>query len=961
MWNAFGNGSGVYGGGGGYVSRAQGWEFVPRSRLEKERNRGRSCSPRRTISSPASVPHLFEEPKPVLGAVASESAVPAQASKYELQCQHSRLKKKFEELNKLHGQKKDEWMKEKEALLRQVAEIQGGENRRILLDLKSVLEEVQSELKQEATRRSDLQQLYTRDRCAWELERAELKCRIALLEAKEDKYHCEKTSPDPKETLKREREEQKRLLADTHTAAMDLRKQLESSERGWGRDKGELLERFDTERKQWESQLKDMQRKIEELYHEVKARRESNVNGQEHGTCDEVLRVYLRPPVSESICLNGTTDQKPHCVSEPDAPERDEILYKQEGMNISTPRGHDPAFVDHFNNESFQETTGFHNNNNSTMCGNDKKKHTSALNAALKEIAKVSEELCSYQDEIRQKSNLSNHSNRTHSVSVLEEYEEAQNEKNKAGPRCEPSHEIPAFNPQWSGDLRVTEEENNRINWACMNMDTNDSFVNSADRRARPLLMKKEAPPVPPRTTSWYLTSPVTPQAMDHSVAEVNKPWEPQDSFSGRKCNSPLVLRTFGALLQENEGKIFTDSGIFTNVVPADSQCNIDCCHSRWSCDMSKFGSKSPTYQPVQKRYSDVNMLSFEKDDSSDYKSTEKPKFPNGPFQSTDSKRESNSYCSSAEIRGPTSGTPSLYTETSRPKKNETLTMKTAEFNRTLLQTDMGDEVDEDSLILAKLCSNAKPSGSNPSCTLSYTEKDNEKEYFYPQRKASAFSEYIPNQTRNSTGLNAQGVSNGGLVWFGSSNANGKPVSNEHHLRPSQLASCPPPTDSRSNYRVAEKIFRGYENSSSSRLNSNCGMRQQQNPKPGFAQDNSDNLTEFLDMLQIEHEAQVSQRLSPAPCRQPNMHNDVRLEIQEQVHQSATNHLWPCNALPPVNNHPESSAPLARKKFSRPTRPANQRLPSRWARRLTPAPLAASRAPQKRIYAYSYYSETAIL
>ncbi|MGH0165325.1 UNVERIFIED_CONTAM: hypothetical protein FKN15_049104 [Acipenser sinensis] len=977
----------------------------------------------------------LSEPTPGVGAAESEAEIRAQANKYELQWQHSREKKKCEELQKRHGQEKDEWIREKEALLRQIAEIQGGENRRILLDFKSVLEEVQSELKKEETRRSDLQQLYTRDRCAWELERAELKCRIALLyhevkarresnlnvqehgtcdevlrlnlhsptsessclngttdqklpcisetdaperdeilcklegitistpgghdpafvnhfnnksfqettgfhnnnnnttcghdkkkytstlnaalkeiakvseelcsyqdeirqksnlsnhryfkdkaielEAKASKYHCEKTIRDPKETLKREREEQKRLLADTHTAAMDLRKQLESSERGWGREKGELLQRFDMERKEWESQLKDMQRKIEELYHEVKARRESNLNVQEHGTCDEVLRLNLHSPTSESSCLNGTTDQKLPCISETDAPERDEILCKLEGITISTPGGHDPAFVNHFNNKSFQETTGFHNNNNNTTCGHDKKKYTSTLNAALKEIAKVSEELCSYQDEIRQKSNLSNHSNRTHSISVLEEYEDAQNEKNKAGPRCEPNNEIPAFNPEWSGDLRVTEEENNRFNWACMNMDTSDGFVNSADTEAKLPPMKKEAPPVPPRTTSWYLMNPVTQKAVDHPVAEVSKPWKPQDSFSDRKCNSPLVLKKFGALLQENEGKTFIDSGIFTNVVPADSKCNIGCCHSRWSCDISTFGSKLLTYQPVQKRFSDISILSFEKDDSSDYKSPEKPKFPNGQFQSTDGKRESNSSCSSAEIGGPTSGTHSLYSESSRPKKNETLAMKTAEFNRTLFQTDMGGEVDKDSLILAKLCANANPSGSNPSCTLSYTEKDNEKEYFNTQRKGSAFSEFIPNRHRNSTALNAQGVLNRGLVWVGSGNGNGKPVSNEHPLRPSHLASYPQPTDSRSNYRVVENILRDYENSSSSRLNSTCGMRQQQNPRSGFA----DNLIEHLDMLQIQHEAQSSQSLSPAPSRQPNMHNHVLLEIQELYHE----------------------------------------------------------------------------
>lgn len=66
-------------------------------------------------------------------------------------------------------------------------------------------------------------------------------------------------------TLRREQQEQKRLLADTHTVAMDLRCRLEHCERGWLRERSELLERFNLERKEWESQLRDMQRKIEEV------------------------------------------------------------------------------------------------------------------------------------------------------------------------------------------------------------------------------------------------------------------------------------------------------------------------------------------------------------------------------------------------------------------------------------------------------------------------------------------------------------------------------------------------------------------------------------------------------------------------------------------------------------------------------------------------------------------------
>lgn len=60
----------------------------------------------------------------------------------------------------------------------QCVSTQGGENRRILLDLKTVLEEVQLEVKREEEKRSELQLQYTRDKWSWELEKAELKCRI---------------------------------------------------------------------------------------------------------------------------------------------------------------------------------------------------------------------------------------------------------------------------------------------------------------------------------------------------------------------------------------------------------------------------------------------------------------------------------------------------------------------------------------------------------------------------------------------------------------------------------------------------------------------------------------------------------------------------------------------------------------------------------------------------------------
>lgn len=51
------------------------------------------------------------------------------------------------------------------------------------MDLKTLLEEVQSEVKREESKRSELQLQYTEDQCAWELEKAELKYRIAQVRA----------------------------------------------------------------------------------------------------------------------------------------------------------------------------------------------------------------------------------------------------------------------------------------------------------------------------------------------------------------------------------------------------------------------------------------------------------------------------------------------------------------------------------------------------------------------------------------------------------------------------------------------------------------------------------------------------------------------------------------------------------------------------------------------------------
>lgn len=133
------NGSGLQGGGGaggGYVP-SQGWEFVPCSRMDRaDRGRGKSRSPLRRISSPPTVFSQLYEPQFGASLVGGEGGsgtqlevlrgqmLPGPEPQQQQQTQHMRLKKKFEDLKKRHVQDKEGWMREKESLLREVADIQ---------------------------------------------------------------------------------------------------------------------------------------------------------------------------------------------------------------------------------------------------------------------------------------------------------------------------------------------------------------------------------------------------------------------------------------------------------------------------------------------------------------------------------------------------------------------------------------------------------------------------------------------------------------------------------------------------------------------------------------------------------------------------------------------------------------------------------------------------------------------
>ncbi|XP_042346051.1 protein SOGA3a isoform X2 [Plectropomus leopardus] len=804
MWSAFMNGSGLHGGGGaggGYVP-SQGWEFVPCSRMDRaERGRGKSRSPSRRISSPPTVfSHIYDtqfgaSPGGGEGGAGTRLELlrgqmwpGPEHHQQQQQTQHTRLKKKFEDLKKRHVQDKEEWMREKESLLREVADIQGGENRRILLDLKTVLEEVQAEVKREEEKRSELQLQYTRDRCAWELEKAELQSRIAQLEVREGAgsvstgvhlaagpgsvaSRSAREQHGETSTLRREREEQRRLLEDTHSTAMDLRCRLEHNERDWLREKAELLERFDVERREWECQLKDMQRKIEELYCDVRTKREGTGLHTEKQEEDAVAhRLSIRSTstgsslLSDNEPLSSSSQSEPithpalpgfglnrhisgsGCASrdhrQPACFQADSLFEFDVGGQFTQNDHSQPELVEELRSRGTWQQDSVTGSKEAvdtieldTLChgalgcgesqknvsqdsdknvgaeerpfwaelsyGSDKKKNNTALNAALKEIARISEELCSYQDEIRKKSG----DKRSRSESLcLPEESEMPLAHDKI--RLEVD-EAPCDLSQIYDDLRALGKEN----WITLSPDNTwradrgqskawraDSADPDSYRETQtcPGVLSEidtAGPPIPPRTSSWNLSSPTHPDTELHipetPVTTVRKCHSPC-VLVDRKCGSPSIVRKFEAMLQENEGKVLIDGVVASCSVPANDKCNIGCCHSRWSCDASKFtNSTLSTYGTVQKSFSEVNILTVGKDMHSNYcPGVGNLKISELQIPQTVKELPLDLLLSSLEI-------PPASPHLQGSKRNIMLEQKTAEFNRTLFQAEMGRGVEE--------------------------------------------------------------------------------------------------------------------------------------------------------------------------------------------------------------------------------------------------------------------------
>ncbi|KAJ3606388.1 hypothetical protein NHX12_025909 [Muraenolepis orangiensis] len=274
-------------------------------------------------------------------------------------------------------------------------------------------------------------------------------------------------------------------------AAIDLRRGLEHGGRGWGQERTDLADGFDSEMQEWEDQLQDMQKKIEELYNEVQARR-------------------------------GGSD-----IAE-DKPKNGDAL--QFGLGHRGAKGRQVAVA----------TASKHRGGN----GNGSNGGFDCGPAVASEIGDLLQDYLGRGADLKRRNNGARHVHFKDTTGVSHDLPKHRDEAKSRSVIHERSQQQPP-----SGSVEETENQKNRTS------QTRGS-PNKENTGAKPPLRQRDpSPSAPPRSTSQL-----------HPGTHADSPALDRKSFgtglADRKCGSPSVLRKFGAMLHENEGKTLTDGGV---------------------------------------------------------------------------------------------------------------------------------------------------------------------------------------------------------------------------------------------------------------------------------------------------------------------------------------------------------------------------------------------------------------
>uniref|UniRef100_A0A8C3B3X4 Microtubule crosslinking factor 1 n=1 Tax=Cyclopterus lumpus TaxID=8103 RepID=A0A8C3B3X4_CYCLU len=206
------------------------------------------------------------------------------------------------------------------------------QNRQVLQALRTLLEEFQTELQEEEERRCQLQQSYANDKAAWEVKWAEMKCQFLEVETQcqvrgETQGGEGEPTEDPEWALKLEREEHRHLLADSHNTSLDLRWKLQHGEKRWSRERGDLLERFDRERQEWDGSMRELQRKMERLQRELNTRDITDGGSDHRGVFFPQDRPCNAPRSPRSPCMATPIPAAPPMRSHSDS----EAMLEEQG------------------------------------------------------------------------------------------------------------------------------------------------------------------------------------------------------------------------------------------------------------------------------------------------------------------------------------------------------------------------------------------------------------------------------------------------------------------------------------------------------------------------------------------------------------------------------------------------------------------------------------------------------
>uniref|UniRef100_A0A8D2Q8B2 Microtubule crosslinking factor 1 n=1 Tax=Varanus komodoensis TaxID=61221 RepID=A0A8D2Q8B2_VARKO len=439
------------------------------------------------------------------------------------------------------------------------------ENRQLLHALKTLLDDFQSELRDDEQERQGLQQQYATDKAAWEVEWTKLKCQLEQLEEKNGKAQDE-LAPDAKAAFKREREEHKKLLADNHRLVMDLQWQIQHSEKNWKREKVELLERLDKDRREWEWQKKEMLRRLEQLQ-KVNPQRGDNL------LCD-----------SKEISLHSFSNQGNHHVSHPMGSRSysDSDTMQFEDRSLSKLKESDRCTA---TENLFLDTLSLNSPDDSDEIQPQKLERERFLSC----------------DEEMHKGNLQ----RAMSVSSMSEFKRLMDISpflpEKTLPSSSSKEDItPPLSPD---DLKYIEEFNKNWDYST-NRNHGGAIERSADTWAERTEIGKvgnNSVPDPFQPSSWYLTTSVTMTtnsitSPDHCQKQPLRS-HLTEKMGVRAFHSPPVVRRFdNSMVTGNEGKSQSEPDFLFPVTKSkgnvgETRGASSEVFGRWSCDLSRHHS----------------------------------------------------------------------------------------------------------------------------------------------------------------------------------------------------------------------------------------------------------------------------------------------------------------------------------------------------------------------------------